>query len=987
MASQRAQMGRFGRLLPTSAVAGVLVLVVALGLATAPSYAAWQRVLAHRTKNHPYFACGSRRRVRCHLITDPTRGLHRNGRVSAGAITAGPELETSPPLEGTGVEGGYSPEDLRKAYKLPSTTAGSGQTVAIVDAYDDPRAEADMNTYRSHYGIASCTTANGCFRKINQDGDSSPRPGPSAEWSEEISLDLDMVSAICPNCHILLVEAETASSEDLAAAVNEAVALGATEVSNSYGSVVGEEKEFVSAYDHPGVPITVAAGDEGYRVEEPADYPQVIAVGGTSLLPASNKRGWKETVWYGTETNEEGELEVYGTGSGCSNQPKPRWQTDSGCAFRTNNDIAAVADQNTPVSTYDTYKSEKEWNLEGGTSVATPVVAAAMALSNSYTRSFVGAHALYVDALLNENAFNDVTEGSNGKCTPPTSHAYLCTSEPGYDGPSGLGTLNGAPEAPAPVLVTKAATGVGAGEATLNATIDPNDVTFSQCRFEYGPTTSYGLSVTAACPPESPESGTSAVPVTAHVTGLTAATTYHFRVAASYQGLSGSASDSSFGTSGAAPSVATEAASAITPEGAKLNALVDPNGSQVTACTFEYGTPPSYGLTAPCRPSPGAGQGYVSVSAEVTHLTPESRYHFRIVATNASGELTGSERSFETISVLPSASSGAASEVSANEATLHGTVNPNDVKVTGCTFEYGLSAAYEASVECSPTPGEGSSAVPVSARLSELLPGRVYHFRVRARNLRGTSNSADVSFVTASEAPTTVTEAAAVSGTSLATLTGTVLPNGAPIVACRFEYGTSPAGILEASAPCSSIPAGSEEGGSVSAVITGLSAGTTYHYLLVATNASGTSYGAALTFSTNAATFQGEPGLEQLTGGHGQPGPGLLALASRKLSVNAHGTVAVPVKCPAGSSSCAGTISLQVVKAVGASRRNHGVKHHVLLAAGAFSLRGGRVSTIHLHLSRTARILVQRARTLRASATITPTAGNATRATVTIRSD
>ncbi len=736
MASQRTNMSRFGRSIPTSALAASLVLAVALGLGASSSYANWRHVLAHRTKNQPYFACGSRRRVSCHLITDPTRGLHRNGRVSAGAITAGPELETSPALQGTGVEGGYSPEDLRKAYNLPSTTAGSGQTVAIVDAYDDPHAETDLSAYRSHYGIAACTTASGCFRKVNQDGSSSPRPGPSAEWSEEISLDLDMVSAICPNCHILLVEAESPSSEDLAIAVNEAVALGATEVSNSYGSRVGEEKAFVAAYDHPGVPITVAAGDEGYRVEEPADYPRVIAVGGTSLLPQANKRGWKESVWYGTETNGKGEFEVYGTGSGCSNQPKPTWQTDTGCAFRTNNDIAAVADQNTPVSTYDTYKTETEWNLEGGTSVATPIVAAAMALSNSYTRSFDGAHALYVDSLLNAGAFNDVTEGSNGKCSPPASRAYFCTAGPGYDGPTGLGTLEGPPEAPPPVFVTKAAAGVGAGEATLNATINPNDVSFSKCRFEYGPTTSYGSSVTAACPPESPETGTAAVPVTAHVTGLNAATTYHFRVAASYQGLSGSGADASFATAGAAPSVTTEAASAITPETAKLNAVVDPNGSQVTACTFEYGTTTSYGLSVPCSRSPGAGQSYVAVSAEV-HLAPETVYHFRIVATNGSGELAGSDRPFKTGVVLPIVSTETSSGVSSTEATLNGTVNPGGVEVTECTFEYGPSVEYGASVPCSELPGAGHSPVAVSAAVSGLSPGRAYHFRIVARNAEG----------------------------------------------------------------------------------------------------------------------------------------------------------------------------------------------------------------------------------------------------------
>jgi Subtilase family len=984
MANQEAQMSRFDRLLPGSALAGALVLVVALGLAAAPSYAAWRRVSAHRTKNHPYFACGSQRRVRCHLITDPTRDLHRSGRVSAGAITAGPELETSPALQGTGEEGGYSPEDLRKAYKLPSTTAGSGQTVAIVDAYDDPRAEADLSTYRSHYGLAACTTASGCFRKVNQNGGSSPRPGPSAEWSEEISLDLDMVSAICPNCHILLVEAETASSEDLAAAANEAVALGATEVSNSYGSVVGEEKEVVSAYDHPGVPITVAAGDEGYRVEEPADYPQVIAVGGTSLLPASNKRGWKETVWYGTETNEKGELEVYGTGSGCSNQPKPTWQTDTGCSFRTNNDVAAVADQNTPVSTYDTYKTETEWNLEGGTSVATPIVAAAMALSNSYTRSFLGAHALYVDALLNENAFNDVTEGSNGKCAPPTSHAYLCTAEPGYDGPSGLGTLNGAPEAPAPVLVTKPAAGIGAGEATLNATIDPNDASFTKCRFEYGLTTSYGSSVTAPCPPESPESGTGTVPITVHLTGLSPASTYHFRVSATYQGQSGTGSDSSFTTSGAPPSVVTETASSVETGSATLKGKVDPNGAQVTECRFEYGKSSASGSAVPCTVS-GAGQSFVAVSASVAGLAPEQTYHFRLIAKNASGEGEGSELAFTTRPELPAVDPEPATEVTATGATLHGTVDPEGPRVTECRFEYGTSPAYGASAPCATEPGEGQTPRPVAANVAGLLAGHSYYFRVVAGNSHGDSVSGDDSFTTPAEPPSALTESATASGTSSATLTGTVVPNGAPLTTCRFEYGTSPAGVLEASSPCSSLPASSEEEELVSASITGLAAGTVYHYRLVATNSTGSSSGATLSFATDAPTLQGNEGLEQLTGGHAQPGPGVLALATRKLSANAHGTVAVPVKCPAESSSCTGTMSLQVVKAVRASRRARAVRHHVLLAAGVFKVRGGQNSTIRLQLSRTARTLVRRAGVLHASATITPAAGSAARVTVAIR--
>jgi len=1015
MASQERLTGGFGLLLSARSLAvalGLTALVLALA---APSDANWTRVLAHRSTTHPYFACAAHRHVRCHLISDPTRGSHANGPVKAGAITAGPDLEISPSLKGHGVEGGYSPEDLRSAYQLPSTSAGESQTqtVAVVDAFDDPQAEADLDTYRSHYGLeynkasgTACTTANGCFRKVNQYGE--PSYGVwSVGWSEEISLDLDMVSAVCPKCHILLVEANSEASSDLAAAVNEAVALGATEITNSYGSPEGEELPYVAAYDHPGIPITVAAGDNGYEVEVPADNPHVIAVGGTSLVPeAKASRGWKETVWYDVE-----ESEISGTGSGCSEETKPSWQkylvSDPECPGRTNNDIAVVGDQNTPVSSYDSFCGKKEsklvtcadpWSLEGGTSVGSPIVAAAMALGGGYTRSFDGAHALYIDSFLNEGAFNDITEGSDGTCTPPASHAYFCTARVGYDGPSGLGTLKGAPEAPQPVLETKPASAVGAVEATANATINPEDASFAECRFEYVLNTSeYSKAgtpyVAAACPPESPETGVSPVAISAHLKGLTAATKYHYRVTVRYRetpffkGQSSSGADSTFTTAGATPSLTTEAASSIGANGATLNAKVDPNGAQVTKCTFQYGTSPSYGLEAPCSSLPGSGQSFVSVSASITSLAPKTLYHFRIVATNANGEGVGGDRTFETTKVLPLTVPSAASEISSSAATLNGSVNPEGVAVGECEFEYGSSTAYGASVPCSPAPGKGNSPVPVSAEISGLLPGHVYHFRLLATNANGVSTSADDTFLTAAEAPDVATEGAVAGTSSSATLTGTVVPKGAAIGSCRFEYGTSSVGILEASAPCSSLPTGTEEGATVSASLTGLAAGTTYHYRLVAANSSGTSYGATLSFTTSAATLQGEGGLVEQINEHGQPGPGLPTLASHKLSVNAHGSLVIPVKCPAGSSTCAGTISLQVVKAVGASsrRHRHPVRRHVLLASGRFQVGGGRVSTIHLRLSHTARALVRRARVLHASATITPAAGKAARTTVTIR--
>ena len=316
--------------------------------------------------------------------------------------------------------GGYGPQQLQAAYELAaaSKSRGAGQTVALVDAYDDPSADSDLAAYRALYGLPACTTANGCFRKVNQDGTAAPLPAPDAGWAVEESLDLDMVSAICPNCHIILAEANDNQDFDLAATVATAARLGATEISNSYGEPENPgETALEPFYDQPGVQVTAAAGDAGYGVGYPAASAYVTAVGGTSLWPDStHSRGWNEEVWPGT-------------GSGCSAViPKPSWQHD-GCTHRSDNDVAAVADPGTPVAVYDSYE-DQGWINTGGTSVASPIIAAVYALlgdpkaaGGSYFYSHRG------------NLF-DVTSGQNGAC----STAYLCTAGPGYDGPTGLGT-------------------------------------------------------------------------------------------------------------------------------------------------------------------------------------------------------------------------------------------------------------------------------------------------------------------------------------------------------------------------------------------------------------------------------------------------------------------------------------------------------------------------------------------------------------------
>jgi subtilase family serine protease len=325
---------------------------------------------------------------------------------------------------------GYGPSNLQSAYNLPSSTAGSGETVAVVDAYDDPNAASDLATYRADWGLPACGT--GCFTKVNEEGETSPLPAAagSSGWDVEESLDIDMVSAICPLCHIILVEANSADTADLGAGVNAAVALGADFVSNSYG---GSESSSDNTYDseyynHPGVAVTASAGDDGYGVSYPAASPDVTSVGGTSLSTASNTRGWTETVWGSSSGGE-------GTGSGCSaDSPKPSWQTDTGCSRRTDNDVAAVANPNTGVAVYDTY-SEGGWLEVGGTSASSPIIASTFALAGTPAAGTYPASYIYQHT----SDLNDVTSGANGTCSP----AYLCTAEVGYDGPTGWGTPNG----------------------------------------------------------------------------------------------------------------------------------------------------------------------------------------------------------------------------------------------------------------------------------------------------------------------------------------------------------------------------------------------------------------------------------------------------------------------------------------------------------------------------------------------------------------
>jgi len=309
---------------------------------------------------------------------------------------------------------GYGPAQLQTAYGVLNNVGQ--KTIGIVDAYDDPNIERDLATYSTQFGLPTCTTQNGCFKKVGQTG-TNRYPRGNQGWALEISLDVEVAHATCPGCKILLVEANSANFSDLLVAEDYAAA-HANVVSNSWGAnEFNGETTYDSHFNHPGVPIVVSSGDNGYGVEYPAASRFVTAVGGTNLQLNANNTRASEVVWSGA-------------GSGCSTyEAKPTWQTDTGCSKRTVADVSAVADPATGAAVYDSYgySGQSGWFKVGGTSLAAPLVASIYAIAgNGVAPSYPYANA---------GAFFDITAGSNGNCG-----TYLCNAAVGYDGPTGLGT-------------------------------------------------------------------------------------------------------------------------------------------------------------------------------------------------------------------------------------------------------------------------------------------------------------------------------------------------------------------------------------------------------------------------------------------------------------------------------------------------------------------------------------------------------------------
>jgi IPT/TIG domain-containing protein/FG-GAP repeat protein len=551
------------------------------------------------------------------------------------------------------------------------------------------------------------------------------------------------------------------------------------------------------------------------------------------------------------------------------------------------------------------------------------------------------------------------------------------------------GTTPGADEtfetAPGPPTVTFGEpTAIGQVSAILNAEVDPNGGVVTQCYFHYERLTAQPAVIITPCV-GLPLSGESPAKVSALAEGLSAETRYSFSLE-----VINSFGEVGFGEAPApfetlpGPEVLTGAAISVTQVAATLTATVNPNGGEVSSCEFEYGTSEAYASEpVPCESRPGAGKERVPVSAKLQGLSANTKYFFRIVATNpgaTSRDTVG--QTFTTLPDAPVAVTGEASSVTQTTASVSATVNEHGGRGSDCHFEYGPTTSYGASAPCTPTPEAGAEPVAVRAVLASLAPNTSYHVRIVAGNPGGTSRGDDATFTTLPDAPTVVTAAASSLTRSSATLRASVNPNGGRVSACQFEYGSSTA--YGSSVPCSALPQAGTSPVAVSAVLAGLGANTTYHFRVLATNAGGASAGADETFTTEAvapisATTTTAPPLtatsaSPLTAMTLTPTPALEIQAASCRASLASATVGVAGAVAAvklgwtgtNTDTCSGELMLRA-KVRSTSERSK----TMLVGSGSFSLPAGGIGIATLKLDGVGRALFNAARgRLSASLTI-----------------
>ncbi len=773
---------------------------------------------------------GGRAACQARVVTQPAASAAASSGPSGTPTSNCPTVDSNAPAAVVaGGNGGYDPCYLQSAYNaasLAESSGGRGQIVAIVDYSIDPSIAADLAAYRSQFGLPPCpsgtvsTSATGCvFQQLAQSG--TPTSGSSG-WDVEISLDVETVSAICPQCQILLVEASSTSFAALGTAVNTAVADGAIAVSNSYGGSEssGETSVASAYYQHPGVAVTVSSGDRAGVVEFPASAPDVVAVGGTSLLQystqGSRSANATETVWNGTPAPGDG------AGAGCSAyESAAPWQSNflsaaggtALCSRRVTADVSAVADPATGLWVYDTY-SQGGWLIVGGTSLASPLVAALYGLmGNAPGSSTYPASTLYANA----GSLYHVTSGNVGTCGN-----YLCDATKsinGFNGPTGLGTPGGAgalgafafnPAAPPTPPASPGApsvVGVTATSVSLSWTADPGASTYTLYQ---------GTSPTSLAPVATGIAATSAV-----ASGLSPSTTYYFALTATNAAGTSGLSPTTTATTGAlsVPSAPTGLAAKAGNGSLTLtwSAPTSDGGSPLTGYLVEYSTTPGGEAT-------GSVQAASGPSATLAGLTNGTTYYVEVVATNAVGSSSPSSEVAATPASPPAAPTLLSATAGAGQVTLTWSANSNGGSaLTGFVLYDGTGA----------TPGTAVatlSASTLSDTVTGLPSGTTYSFAVVATNAIGSSAPSNVLTATPTgnppTAPTNVR--ARTSGSSVA-------------LSWRASSGTSPITytVLMSTSSTMSGALSYSAGTSTSYTVRSLSTSSYYFFEVVATNASG----------------------------------------------------------------------------------------------------------------------------------------------------
>jgi hypothetical protein len=974
---------------------------------------------------------------------------HPLGVARSGPIAAASAADDTDGLGPADLQRAYFPGEQ------PDAPASEPQTIALVDVYNDLEAEADLKVYDEEFSLPECTTTNGCFEQVNQKGEAGNLPFPrsaaarrakealcedstaepavkeaackeveeAGSWAAEVSIDIEIAHAVCQNCHIALVEADEAELASLEAAENTAArarsegGVGANEISNSWG---GPEPPLdVEAFNHPGTVITAASLDDGYLnwarskteesegvtsgVDYPAASPHVVAVGGTSLTLNGPGEAWgEETVWYRS-------------GGGCSPQFKaPKWQrsvsdwASVGCGTGTESmravaDVSADANPYTGVAIYDSVPYVRKengkrvtevfyWTPIGGTSVASPIVAAMFALAGGSHGVEYPAQTLY--SHLGSASLHDITEGSSGECDGEYSSGcsgsmdplsltdcgegvLICNAAPGYDGPSGVGTPNGitafrpartrthgagSPEAP----LTEACGGpMFAGTDKVCGTLNPLSSAKAGYYFAYNKGASCTEGKETALMPEVQGQ---AIAVSGELAGLEPNTEYTACLIATNPSGETEGPAVTFTTEPAAPRPPdTRPAIDITTDSATLEGHLQPQPIK-TSWHFEYavvgtGCDGNGAKTTPEEEDTTLGEPGDEVSAPITGLAPGTEYTACLVAKNRIGSTTGTQIWFTTESIPPTVESVTAKSAG-TEAAVEAKISPNATKTT-CEVQYGTSEAYGSKVPCVEALGTSGDRTSASARAAGLEPDTTYYFWVVAENDAGKSlpSEGKGTFKTLTVTPGVTGESVSGVSTTTAALAGALDPEMAR-TRYYFEYGeteaygqNTPGGEVAASA--GEVQVGPE-------TITGLMPSTTYYVRLRAVNAWNETVGEAKTFTTPSVTSPIVAPLTPVvipttpittstptTTTTATPNACNVSLASARITVKRASEATIKLT-GTGTGTCSGKLTL-TVKTNGKGRRKR--SKTTIIGATVFSIASGKTVTVELKLDAAGRAL------------------------------